>query len=130
MKTAPTPATKPGRHAIATGLSLIAGYHGATLNVRPCKSGNRDIGLALDITTPSGLSALIYLDKSFTDYVVHWFMTVDNPLRLAANFAPSVNQFHQQKATDLADDYPALCRVLIDRLERARDGTAFERSEP
>ena len=115
---------KADRERMATELMALvreAGYSAERHDV-----GTRSIWIA--ISTAHGLCLNVDFDGSSVQPDVHvlsWH-GVESPYRLAPGFAPSVNQYHWHKATDVAHGFLALCTVLRTRLQAVRDGSAFQ----
>jgi hypothetical protein len=123
--------TRKEREATAKAISMTAVYYGAYADYSPVpRTNNRE--LRLTISTPAGLNAVIYIAATTelpgNGYLVHWYTdsTARPDLRLTDTFAPDVNQYHHQKATDFAPDFPALCKLLNERLSSINTGAAFQ----
>lgn len=100
----------------------IAARHGATAEVETLL-GEEIVTVKAD----RGLCASVSFDGKSPQpdvFVVSWFVW-GSPARITDTFAPSVNTYHRQKATDIAEGFPALAAILATRLHSIRTGAAF-----
>lgn len=87
----------------------------------------------IDFVGPRGLCITIDLDGDNVqdkrgEFVLSWAFNGDDPnakLNPARWLAGSVNPHHMRKATDLANGFPDLLRLLRLRMDQAVDGSAF-----
>jgi len=89
--------------------------------------------LSVELTLPRGLQLTVDFDGDSPQpdcHVLSWHISTTSSACLS-NVFQSVNNYHFQKATDIAEGYAALLAVLEDRITAAQDGTAFsaEREE-
>lgn len=89
--------------------------------------------LSVELTLPKGLQLTVDFDGDSPQpdcHVLSWHMSTASSACLS-NVFQSVNNYHFQKATDIAEGYAMLLAVLEDRIAAAQDGTAFsiEREE-
>lgn len=89
--------------------------------------------LSVELCLPRGLQLSIDFDGDSPQLDVHvlsWHVSTKSSACLSAVF-PSVNNYHFQKATDIAEGYDRLLAVLERRIVQAQDGSAFsvEREE-
>lgn len=90
--------------------------------------GPREIWVTLK--GPRGLSLTIDLDGDSRQqrqgtFVLSWH-GVQAPYKLARSFAPSVNECHWHKATDVCEGFDELLRTIRTRMAAAVDGSAFQ----
>jgi len=81
------------------------------------------------IRAPRGLCLNVGIDGSSelgNTHVLSWFIPHNFDTRLAVTFAPSVNEFHFHKATDVAYDFKELLAIVALRLNSAANGSAFQ----
>lgn len=111
------------------------------------KEGTRE--LWIELKGPRGLSLTIDLDGDSRQqrqgtFVLSWHIDglwervgddwrtaemrpgPNADVSLSRSFAPSVNQFHWHKATDVCEGFDDLLRTLKVRMASAVDGTAFQ----
>jgi len=86
--------------------------------------------VAIELTGPHGLKVAVEFngaskqDREGT-FILSWH-DVQDPHKLARSFAPSVNESHWHKATDVCDGLEDLLNVLKPRMASAVDGSAFQ----
>lgn len=86
--------------------------------------------VAIDLAGPRGLKVRVEFngdskqDREGT-FLLHWH-GVQEPYKLARSFAPSVNECHWHKATDVCDGLEDLLETLKQRMASAVDGSAFQ----
>lgn len=90
--------------------------------------GNREVWVSLK--GPRGLSLTIDLDGDSRQqrqgtFVLSWH-GVRKPHKLARSFAPSVNEYHWHKATDICEGFDDVLATLQTRMASAVDGSAFQ----
>lgn len=87
-----------------------------------------DRELWVRIKTARGLSLTLDFDGASTQpdtYVLSWH-GVEDPHKLSSGFAPSVNQYHWHKATDICEGFESLMDTLDRRLTSIASGEAFQ----
>ena len=84
-------------------------------------------GIAVNIKAPPALLNVRFDGDSSQPnvHVLAWHMAPSATAKFAPTFAPSVNPFHKQKATDIATGFPRLLAILAERFESLRSGAAF-----
>ena|ERR1700722_135881 len=83
--------------------------------------------LSLELTLPRGLQLTVDFDGDSPQpdcHVLSWHISTASSACLS-NVFQSVNNYHFQKATDIAEGYAMLLAVLDHRIAAAQDGTAF-----
>ena len=84
--------------------------------------------LWVNIQTIHGLALTVTFDGASSQpdtYVLSWH-GVEDPYKLRADFAPSVNQYHWHKATDICEGFESLMSTLDRRLTTLASGEAFQ----
>jgi len=121
---------KSDRAAMVADLARVATEHGATVEIEAepgCFLGKR--ANLVQIRAPRGLCLNVGIDGSSelgNTHVLSWFIPHNFDTRLAVTFAPSVNEFHFHKATDVAYDFKELLAIVALRLNSAANGSAFQ----
>lgn len=115
--------------------TMVVDVANAALRVPGVKVAlNRDMGTRevwTHIKGARGLSLTVVFDGDSSQPDVHvlsWH-GVEAPHKLSPSFAPSVNNFHWHKATDIHEGFDGLCDLIVRRLRSAADGTAFQPQE-
>lgn len=129
----PTPlsATRAKDRAImAKQITELAQSLGCTVTESEMVFGKK--GVRLDILAPGGLRVGLELPgfSSTGSFVLHWNLRAhDNPsATLDPAFWCNINTVHYCKATDVANDFEDLLRVLKMRWTGAQDGSAYKGS--
>ena len=84
--------------------------------------------VALELTLPRGLQLTIDFDGDSPQpdvFVLSWHMSTASSTCLAFGVFDSINNYHFQKATDVARGFDRLLQVLESRILAAQDGGAF-----
>lgn len=86
--------------------------------------------VSAELLGPRGLSVAVEFDGDSKQdregtFLLHWH-GVQEPCKLARSFAPSVNECHWHKATDVCDGLEDLLETLKQRMASVVDGSAFQ----
>lgn len=83
---------------------------------------------------PSGASVAVDFEgapgyrRLGNTWVLSWH-GVRDPYKFSLGFAPSVNRFHQHKATDIGEGFESMLQTLLTRVQTIDDGSAFEKMD-
>jgi hypothetical protein len=86
--------------------------------------------VTIELIGPRGLKVCVEFNGDSKQdhegtFILSWH-GVEDPHKLARSFAPSVNEYHWHKATDVCDGLQNLLDVLKTRMASAVDGSAFQ----
>lgn len=116
---------KADRAEMARQVAALAAGYGITATT--CIYGPRH--RAVDLSGPRGLGVTVNFDGSLgraaDTYVLSWHVALRSEARLHPGMFGRVNPSHGQKATDVAYGFDQLLRILRERFEVIRNGSAF-----
>ena len=120
---------KSDRAEMARQLSALALSFDFGAVIYPEPTFLRDHRTTVALEFPRGLRLNVDFDGKSCQpdiFVLSWHMDFRFDTRLKLSFATSVNSYHHQKGTDIAEGFPQALELLRRRFEVIASGEAFE----